>query len=120
MDIEKAENAGTLLGSGDLEGFLAMCDESERVQANSGGVLIVGRLGVLTIEYMNDGRGRNNLEAHAHATEAQAGACYAEMSTQARAAAAEVNELAQLMLGHDVVTANGASPDYIPGNWTTV
>lgn len=117
MDVEKA---GLALGSGDLEGFMALCDESERVDAVSGGVLILGRMGVLTIEYMTNGQGQNHLEAHSHANESDAGACYAEMVTKSRAAAAEVNQIANLLLGRDAVTATSNTPDYIPGNWTTV
>lgn len=117
MDVEKA---GLALGSGDLEGFMAFCDESERIDAIIGnGVMILGRMGVLTIEYQS-AQGRNDLQAHQHSDESEAGACYANMVMQTREAAAQVNALANMLMGRSVVTANTDVPDYIPGDWKTV
>jgi hypothetical protein len=116
MDVEKA---GTALANGDLEGFMALCDESERLTAGQG-TMIIGRMGKMTVEFTTDGAEGNRLEAHAHPSVEDAGACYANMVTVAHQEAVKVNFLLQCM-GYDArVSVSGTTPDYIPGDWTTV
>lgn len=119
MDVKKA---GEFIAAGDLEGFMSLCDETEQVNMTSGSAatLIVGRMGTLVIEFMSDGAGRDHLEAHAHPNTAISGACFAETALQVRESAAEVNRIMNMVVGHDVTTVSGGTPDYIPGSWMTV
>jgi len=115
MDVEKA---GTALANGDLEGFMALCDESERFTAGAG-TLVIGRMGTMLVEY-TDAAGSNLLQAHVHPSVDEAGACYAKAVRIAAEEAAKVNMVAHLLGREDAVISSGAIPDYIPGDWTTV
>jgi hypothetical protein len=115
MDVEKA---GTALANGDLEGFMALCDESERFTAGAG-TLVIGRMGTMLVEY-TDAAGSNLLQAHVHPSVGDAGACYAKAVRIAAEEAAKVNFLSQLMGSDERVSVSGNTPDYIPGDWTTV
>lgn len=116
MDVEKA---GTALANGDLAGFMALCDESE-VLASPVSTMVIGRMGVLTIEFLTSDNGqRNNLQAHAHADEGEAGACYANTVHVAHEIAVQLNAACQMIHGYDAVTVTNASmsTDYVPGMW---